>query len=95
MDKNSKVISIPIKDHKDFAIITDAIFEEHHVYIDGELKYIIGLYQDGDIWSELEEYGTYVVNMELEHDPGEYSADILPYYIGDAALTVRCYKSII
>lgn len=89
MDKNSTIISVA-KDFKDFAITDNCVFEEFHVYIDGTLKYIVALYQDGDIWANDEVWGTYIVDIESETEDGMYSVQWRDFYVGDAALHVKC-----
>lgn len=88
-NKNSIVTYNTPDIYTDFITDDGIVFEEHHVYIDDELKYIVALYQDGDIWSEDEIWGTWVIDVESIDDNGYCNAMTYDFYIGDPVLTIR------
>lgn len=89
-NKNSIVTYKTPNFYREFVTITDNIFEEHHVYINFELKYIVALFHEGTIWSEDEVWGTYVIDITSKpNNDGYFDAMMYDFYIGDPGLTIR------
>lgn len=88
-NKNSNVTYKTPDIYTDFITGDDIVFEEHHVYIDNEFKYIVALFQDGDIYADDEIWGTWIIDIESIDDNGYCNAMTYDFYIGDPALTIR------
>lgn len=60
-------------------------FEQYLIKVNDKPKYLIGLYQDGEIWSEDETWGTKIIDLDtiskFEHEMYSCKLAELYYYV--------------